>query len=215
MTEINKYQNGKIYKLWSLETDEIYVGSTCCPLHKRMFKHRQSFRFGTRSHYKLYREMERLGETSFRIELIEDYPCDSRDELLKREGYWIRELKATLNMVMAGRSKKEYYLEHIDEVKEYKRNWQEENKDRLKQKHSEYYQKHKQEILARVKEYTESHYEDRKQYTKQYREGNKEKIQAHKSEAHLCTICGSTYTNCHKARHERTKKHLQALELQN
>ena len=109
MTEINKYQNGKIYKLWSLETDEIYVGSTCCPLHKRMFKHRQSSRFGARSHYKLYREMERLGESSFRIELIEDYPCDSRDELLKREGYWIRELKATLNMVMAGRSKKEYY----------------------------------------------------------------------------------------------------------
>jgi hypothetical protein len=159
--------------------------------------------------------MERLGESSFRIELIENYPCDSREELLKREGYWIRELKATLNMRMAGRSKKEYYLEHIDEVKEYQRNWQEENKDRLKQKNTEYYQEHRQEILARVKEYAETHCEERKQYTKQYRHQNKEKIQAHKSEAHLCTICGSTYTNCHKARHERTKKHLQALELQN
>ena len=48
--------------------------------------------------------------------------------------------------------------------------------------------------------------------SKQYREENKEKIQAHKSESHICTIRGNSYTNCHKARHERTKKHLQALE---
>ena len=42
MSENNKYQNGKIYKIWSMETDEIYVGSTCQPLHKRMYDHRKS-----------------------------------------------------------------------------------------------------------------------------------------------------------------------------
>jgi hypothetical protein len=214
MEPFNKYQNGKIYKIWSLETDEIYVGSTCCPLYKRMFKHRESFRLGTKSHYKLYREMERLGEPSFRIELVEDYPCDSIDELHKREGFWIRELKASLNTRMAGRTKQEYYLEHLEETKEYKKKWQQENKDKLKEKHYDYYQKHKQEILSRVKENTKLHYDERKHYAKKYREENKEQIQAHKSETHICTVCGSTYTNCHKARHERTKKHMQALEQQ-
>ena len=214
MEPFNKYKNGKIYKIWSLETDEIYVGSTCCPLYKRMFKHRESFRFGAKSHYKLYQEMERLGESSFRIELIEDYPCDSIDELHTREGHWIRELKASLNMRMAGRTQQEYYIDHLDETKEYKKKWQQEHKDRLKEKQHHYYQKHKLSIIARVKDYAENNKDMLKEKRKRYREENKEQIQANKSETHICTVCGSTYTNCHKARHERTKKHLQALEQQ-
>ena len=121
MESFNKYQNGKIYKIWSLETDEIYVGSTCSPLYKRMSKHRNVLRHGDRSHYKLYKEMARLGEESFKIELLENYPCQNIDELHKREGHWKRELQATLNMVMAGRTRQEYYLEHIEEMKEYKK----------------------------------------------------------------------------------------------
>jgi hypothetical protein len=214
MESVNKYQNGKIYKIWSLETDEIYVGSTCGPLYKRMFKHREAFRYGGKSHYKLYQEMSRLGESSFKIELIEDYPCNSSDELHKREGHWIRELNSTLNMVIAGRTKQEYYLEHIDNIKEYKKKWQHENKDRLRDKLKEYYQEHRQDILARVKAYAEEHAEDLKKYKQQYREDNKEKIQAKRSEVHVCPICGSSYIHNHKARHERTKKHLHALEQQ-
>jgi group I intron endonuclease len=213
MESSNKYQNGKIYKIWSLETDEIYVGSTCCPLHKRMYNHRCDAK--KKAPYKLHQEMARLGESAFKIELIEDYPCNSINDLNKREGYWIRELKATLNMRIAGRTKEEYYLDHIDETKEYKKKWQHENKDKLRDKLKNYYQEHKADILARVKAYTEEHVEDRKKYMQQYRKENKEKINAHKSETHICNVCGSVYTSSHKTRHERTKKHLQALEQQN
>jgi hypothetical protein len=31
--------------------------------------------------------------------LIEYYPCKSKLELLKRERYWIEEMKATLNVI--------------------------------------------------------------------------------------------------------------------
>ena len=104
MTE-NKYQNGKIYKFWSSKTDEIYVGSTCQPLHKRMYKHRCCAMDYNRTMFKVYREMNRIGVDSFNIELIENYPCDSKDELNKREGYWVRELNATLNKQIPGRTK--------------------------------------------------------------------------------------------------------------
>ena len=57
MEPLNKYQNGKIYELWSLETDEIYAGSTCSPLYKRMSKHKDSLKRGQKSNYKLYQEM--------------------------------------------------------------------------------------------------------------------------------------------------------------
>ena len=36
----NKYKSGKIYKLWSCETDDFYVGSTVQPLYKRLADHR-------------------------------------------------------------------------------------------------------------------------------------------------------------------------------
>ena len=37
-------------------------------------------------------------------------------------------------MVMAGRTTKDYYLEHLEETKEYKKKWQQESKDKLKEK---------------------------------------------------------------------------------
>ena len=80
----NRYQNGKIYKVWSLETDEIYVGSTVDLLHKRMYKHRHDAIH--EKPYRLHQETGKICEASFFIELIENYPCSSRDELHKREG---------------------------------------------------------------------------------------------------------------------------------
>jgi len=43
--------------------------------------------------------------------------------------------------------------------------------------------------------------------TKKYREKHKEKIRKFKSNKEVCE-CGETFTHCHKARHERTDKHL-------
>ena len=116
----NKYKNGKIYKLWSLETDEIYVGSTCQPLHKRTHKHRCEAQ--TLIAFIIHKEMNRIGSQTFKIELIENYPCENRNELVKREIYWIRELKATLNMVVAGRTSEEYVKYNYEKTQTYKKN---------------------------------------------------------------------------------------------
>ena len=40
MTNINKYQDGKIYTVRNDITDDIYIGSTTMALSKRMVKHR-------------------------------------------------------------------------------------------------------------------------------------------------------------------------------
>ena len=45
MTTINKYNNGKIYKIVSDSTDKIYVGSTTQPLSKRHYEHKKNFQF--------------------------------------------------------------------------------------------------------------------------------------------------------------------------
>jgi hypothetical protein len=229
MEPLNKYQNGKIYKLWSLETDEIYVGSTCSPLYKRMSKHKDSLKRGQKSNYKLYQEMVKKGEETFRIELVENFPCTTIDELRKREGYWIRELKATLNMKIAGRTPKDYRDEHKEEMKEYlkqyrKNNYEklskdqkirrENNKDYIKEWKKQHYEANKGAIRAKHKEYREKHRDVVLEKKKRYYHQNREKILQQMVEEVVCTICGCTGLKTNIKRHERTKKHLQALEQQ-
>jgi hypothetical protein len=77
---MNKYQNGKIYKLTSKQTDNIYVGSTTKPLVQRMSGHKCDYKCTS---------VEMLKYDDCIIELIEDYPCDSKTELEKREQHYI------------------------------------------------------------------------------------------------------------------------------
>jgi hypothetical protein len=76
------YQNGKIYAIRSHLSDKIYVGSTCNSLTKRFSQHKNSFSICKS------RELIELGDAY--IELIENYPCNDRNELNKREGHHIR-----------------------------------------------------------------------------------------------------------------------------
>jgi hypothetical protein len=94
-SEKNKksYSNGKIYQVLNRINNEVYVGSTCSKLRKRMTDHR---RRADEHEGKLYDEMRRVCTTHFYIELIENYPCDNKDDLTAREQFYIRE-RGTLN----------------------------------------------------------------------------------------------------------------------
>ena len=112
---MNRYNQGKIYKILNTEDSVFYIGSTCQPqLAQRMVWHRASCTSQRDNYYKLYQHMNLLGKDKFYIELLETYPCNTKDELHAREGYWIRQLKPTLNMRIAGRKKDEYYQDNRD-----------------------------------------------------------------------------------------------------
>ena len=120
MNSRDNYGNKRIHKIWSLETPEIYVGSTCQELYKRMSKHRCEAR--TRGVFRLHQGMSRLGCKAFSIELIENNPCSNMTEWHKREGEITRELGESLDMRIAGRSHKECAEEHQDKIGTYKNN---------------------------------------------------------------------------------------------
>ena len=61
--------------------------------------------------------------------------------------------------------------------------------------------------LIQLKIFRDTHKEVMYLRKKKYRDNNKEKIKKHKYKKYVC-ICGANYTHCHKARHERTKKHM-------
>jgi hypothetical protein len=111
------YQNGRIYKIVSNQTDKVYIGSTCSPLYKRLYAHRK--------HYKVYLSGKTNYITSFDIikfedndiQLIENYPCKSKEELHAREGFHIRQSNC-VNKCIAGRSVHTYYFDNIDKIKQ-------------------------------------------------------------------------------------------------
>ena len=48
-------------------------------------------------------KQKKYGFDNFYIELIENYPCECKEEMAAREGYWIRQI-GTLNATVAGRT---------------------------------------------------------------------------------------------------------------
>ena len=109
------YENGKIYKLVSPTTDKVYIGSTIRLLKDRLKSHL------------IQRDTsaKELGNV-IAIVLIEEYCCNSKKELEKRETYWIRNTPNTINKQMPRRSRKQY---------------REDNKERIRKKKSDDYRR--------------------------------------------------------------------------
>jgi hypothetical protein len=97
------YKLGKIYQIWSPNTDKVYIGSTVQPLHKRFDAHKRGL---TGERYTNSRKVLECGEA--RIELIEDYPCARKSELNRREGQVMRGYDNRVNKCIAGRTRAEY-----------------------------------------------------------------------------------------------------------
>ena len=218
------YNNGKIYSIRSHQTDQIYIGSTTQPLCKRLYGHRQK--------YKLYKNTGNCGRsymTSFEIlqyddhyiELIEECPCDTRQQLCRREGQIIRASEC-VNKHIAGRTKKQYQQDNKDKICEYKKQYYQDNKDELLVKNKQYREGNKEKINAKKKQYYEDNKDEllvkKKQYyennkdkiiakIKQYRENNKDKLLAKRKEKIVCE-CGSIVGRCCLTRHKKSKKHL-------
>ncbi len=145
---MNRYQNGKVYVIRNSIDDLVYVGSTCMPLYKRWYKHKNRCN-DLNCNYKLYQHMRDLDIENFYIELYEDCPCDNKEQLTRREGEIMRQLNAQLNMRVAGRNKKEYYKENQKKIKEYYHN----NSEKILKQKKEYYQKNKEAIKKYNREY--------------------------------------------------------------
>lgn len=117
---MSRYQQGKIYKIVNDVDGDIYIGSTCQPrLCRRFAIHKNAylnFVKGQHSPMKLYQHMLAIGFDHFSIELIETYPCRSKDELHAREGHLIRQLKPALNKNIPGRTRSQYVQDNREKI---------------------------------------------------------------------------------------------------
>ena len=130
------YKNSKIYQLWSPSNlDLVYIGSTTQTLSLRMGQHRSKYKQYLNGTYNYVSSFKVLECPDARIELIEEVKCESRAELHKIEGKYIRE-RDCVNKVIAGRTMKEYRRTHKEQRNEYGRQYYRTHKEKIKEKMS-------------------------------------------------------------------------------
>jgi hypothetical protein len=183
--------------MWSPEGDDIYIGSSTQPLYKRFYGHKCKRNCSSKILFEKYNDI--------RIELLECCPCDNKEELNKKEGEYIRKLNC-VNKCVAGRTQKEYYENNKEYYNEKNKEYKENNKEKINEKNKEYRENNKAKIIEYMKEYNKN---NKLQKQKYYQE-NKEKINERVIQRITCE-CGRTITLLHKARHERSKFHQDAI----
>ncbi len=168
------YQQGKIYKIYN---DELcYYGSTTKNLKLRLRQHINAFNSNKVSNS----ESCKIIQTgNYKIELVENFPCNTKRELLDREGYYIKN-NTCINKVVIGRTKKEsnrvYRLKNKDAIKKQSIDYRKNNRDKLNEK-------------QRI-----------------YMNNNKELIKKKKKRLIICD-CGNVIQNCVYYKHIKSKKH--------
>ena len=175
METLNKYQRGRIYKVVDTSYTECYIGSSTQKiLCNRMASHRANYKLWKQHKYAncaVFSLFDKYGVDSCKIELIELYPCESLEELRRREGHWIKS-EECLNKRLAGRTDLEYYYDNIDSFKEYR----ERNKDKISERKQEYYKEHIEDIKHNKREYQITNKDSLKEKKRIYYEENQDKV---------------------------------------
>lgn len=147
------YSKGKIYKIITDDGKLTYIGSTTRPLIERFQEHKSDFRnkkFNSSSSI-----FDKYDMKNIKIELIENYPCNSRLELVSREGYWIRTTKCVnmKNPMSEFKTYREYYEQNFEKERERTRQKRLKYKERYNQKYKEYRENNLELCRERTRNY--------------------------------------------------------------
>jgi hypothetical protein len=165
---MNKYENGKIYRLVCNNTGLNYYGSTTQKLPQRLYEHKRSYKKYINKNLTANKIIE---GGNFNIILVEEYSCQNRQQLEAKERYYI-ENNECVNKNIPTQNDKEYYLKNKDKINQYNNEYYKLNKDN----HKEYYKVYNETNKDKIKEQTKKYRESNKDKIKEYYQLNKEKI---------------------------------------
>jgi predicted GIY-YIG superfamily endonuclease len=147
------YETAKIYKLVCSD-GYYYIGSTVRTLKLRFASHKHASK--TTDTNAAYNHIKTLGWENVTIELVELFPCETKDQLLQRETWHISEHRGDA-----------FCLNTRNPVKD---------KEAHNEKCKEYYQEHREEILQARKEYHQQHRDKLAVYNKEYASRNSDRL---------------------------------------
>lgn len=162
MIDYGKNQN---YKLGSPHTDDVYIGHTTQPLHKRKAQHVCDAKDPNRN----CTSQLIVNAGDCYIILLEDFPCKNKKEATARERWWI-ENNPCVNKYIPGRSMEEYHVANKEKYNKLNLGYYYDNKEHLLAKQIKYYHDNKERISAKAKIYRDKTKAKTKAYHKQRNE---------------------------------------------
>ena len=132
----NKYQQGKIYKITDNTINKIYIGSTTKTLDRRLKNYIIRKNCISRNI---------LEGGNYKIELIKNYPCNSKYELEEEEAQYIRN-NTCINTQIPHRTDKQYREDNKEKLSQQQKNWIENNKTAHLQQRKKYREDNKEVI---------------------------------------------------------------------
>lgn len=183
---MNKYEQGKIYKIVSNIYPLPYYGSTIQTLKRRLQDHEYA-----RNRNLQMGSQKVLSYGDYEIQLVQNYPCKNREELLKREDYYIKKYPNC--------NKKRSYVCR-EEYNKRNKEWREKNKT------------HRKEYMKQWRKKNEKHCKD---YQKNNMTKIKEKRKIYlrkKRQIKFNCPCGGKYSSGRKSDHAKTQMHQRYLQ---
>ena len=147
------YKNGKIYKL-QCDDGYYYFGSSATTLTKRLYHHKQDSK--NRSSY-VYQHINTIGWNRVRIVLVEEYSCENKQQLTRKEDEYIRLHKDDsfcLNSYCA--------FQTSEERQEYKIQHHINNKEKELEQYKQWVIRNKEKRREYMKEYNKQYHQNKK-----------------------------------------------------
>ena len=143
------YQNGKVYRIISNQTDRVYIGSTAATLSKRMAEHRSGHRsylagIGARTS-----SSDIVQYDDATIVLVEDCPCENKEQLWARERFHVENTPNCVNERIPGRTHAEYAAVNKVAIAAWQATYRAENKEALARYGKARYEANKDAIRER------------------------------------------------------------------
>ena len=191
---INICKNSKIYKIVCDTTGLVYVGSTVETLCRRLSGHKDKYKRYLKGISRYVTSFDIIKNDNYKIILIQSCPCNNKEELHREERKYIESIEC-VNKYIPGRTQKEY-----NEI----------NKDKIKEQTKEYKLKNKDKIKEQVKQYQLKNKDKKNISNKKYYEKNKDKISERNKIKIECEYCKSLITKLQLKKHQKTNKCLKS-----
>ena len=192
--QYNKYNNSKIYKVFSDE-GYFHYGSTVANLNERLREHMNSSKT---SNMKMHIYFNSIGWDNAKIELVSEHDFYTRKKLLEEENKYIK--NSLMNPKCLNQCES---TENIQAVKDTRRIYEEGHTEERKT----YRENHRNKINAQKKEHYETNKKSIRKKQKEYYMLNRDKI-LESSMVKISCECGSLCSKNHLSRHLQSLKHI-------
>ena len=198
---------GKIYKIYSLNGDEVYIGCTMRSLESRIQKHYKAYSEylkGSRGNHESFKVFDLYGNDTM-IQLIKEFKHITEEDLKMKKDAYVK----THNHKEYQRQEyhRQYYHNNIERIKAYDKDYYQKNIEKIKQRY-------KQSWICDVCNVELKKWGYQRHLNSAKHQRNEENNGAKPNPDIIKCICNCIVVRKNLPRHLLTKKHIQMLEQQ-